>query len=1513
MAQVELAPEELEQACAAYGARLSIAAVNGPASTVISGEVESVAELSARLEARGASVRALPVNYAFHSAQMAPMQAELEVALGGLAAHPAHLPWISTVTGAPQAEAPSAAYWGRNVRQTVRFAAAVEALLEHGIDVCVEIGPHPVLGASIIATAAALERRVATLPSLRRGRPEREMLLQAAAELWVRGADLRWSSIEPLAGGRSVVLPTYPWQRQRYWFTPGAGLASQPVSRLGSDAANPPGRPWRSPALAGTVFELELSPQTPAFLADHRVYGTPLLPATAILELMRAAGEAAFGPGSREVSDVNLSASIPLAADRSTRVHVHVTSTGEVRLDSTPSDAESWQLHATARLVEAIGPIRVPETVAEVRARCPDQQVAAEHYAQLAARGLVYGPTFRSIERVWRRAGEALGSLDVTSAAAWGAAVAPGLLDGVLQVASAALPSNAKDDEHHTWLPVGLEHYWIESGKVPSELWSHARVRDWAEDVSTGPSVVTVDVQAIGPHGELWAEFRGLRVKRTERAAVEALWTPRAVPDLAQTIRWVPLNARAEADESGRGQARSDASGGRHWLVLADQGGLGAALVAALLDTGDAATVVPGDRLDDAAADPDAALERLRADLARRLAEAPVDEVVYLWGLDTPPAEMTTGGLTAAQVHGLGGALVVAQVLAELPGPAPRLTLVTRGAQPVSGVERVAVEQAPLWGFGTTLQLEHPAVQPTLIDLDPFAAATPAAEASMLLGELRAGRLEARRGLRAGSVFVPRLTPLTSDTRDFGPLASDDAVRVRVAARGALDQLRLEPLVPQAPRSGEVQVSVQAAGLNFRDVLNALGQYPGEPGELGDECAGIVTAVGHGVSDLHVGDRVMGLAAGSLATSVTTPAALLARIPPRLSFAAAATVPIAFLTAHYALSRVGGLRTGQRVLVHAAAGGVGLAAVQLAQRAGAEVFATAGSPAKRAFLRRLGVRHVFDSRSLSFADGVRAATVGAGVDVVLNSLAGAFIPASLDLVRDGGHFLEIGKLGTWSAAEVAARRPEIEYSVIFLGDLLNNAPALVQELLEELARWLEAGELQPLPQRTFALSEVVEAFRYMAQARQIGKIVLVPGRAQAASAIRPDATYLITGGTGAIGQHLARWLAARGARSLVLVSRTGDSPAASALRADLEAQGARVLIAATDISRPGAVEALLERLRNEAWPPLGGVIHAAGINDDGVLAQQRWSRFSGVLGTKLDAAWQLHVATRDQLLDFFVLCSSAAGVIGSAAQSNYAAANCSLDALAQYRRALGLPALSLDWGAWENTGMTARLGIQERSRWARRGLVAMSPTDALSALELAFGQPWPQVVVCGLDPARVPHTDPLHALAADLDAAGSVRAAPMAPSGPTFLEQWAVTPVSRRRALLVDHLQHEVARVLGLPSAQPIAPRQALNDLGLDSLTAVELRNALGAALETTLPATLLFDYPTPEALVDFLLATVPALRAPKPTPSLADAPSESSPRCADEPADLSNLDELSDAEAEALLVAELELIRGRR
>jgi NADPH:quinone reductase-like Zn-dependent oxidoreductase/acyl carrier protein len=796
--------------------------------------------------------------------------------------------------------------------------------------------------------------------------------------------------------------------------------------------------------------------------------------------------------------------------------------------------------------------------------------------------------------------------------------------------------------------------------------------------------------------------------------------------------------------------------------------------------------------------------------------------------------------------------------------PGFRLALVTRAARNVRESLVAAPHQATLWGLGKAVALEHPELGSVVIDLDP--SGEPERSAKLLAQEVSFGapetevaiRGETRLGARLVHVSTRRERSSANDTSQaLGPS------RWTKPTTGLLADLRLEPFELEGPGAEQVEIEVLASALNFRDVLVALDIHH-DFDSIGSECAGRVTRLGEDVTELKVGDEVVAIAPRSLATHAITDRHLVARKPEGIDFGAAAGLPIAFLTADYALSGVGGMQTGDLVLIHAAAGGVGLAALQLAQQAGAEVFATAGSPEKRKFLQSLGVRHVMDSRSLDFADEVMRTTEGRGVDIVLNAMAGDYVPKGLSILAPGGRFLELGKSDVWTPERAHEVNPEAQYHAVDLTGDIQDRPKTVAPMLQALVGRVEAGAVEPLPCAVFAFAEAPNAFRFMEEARHIGKVVLsrdsTEGGRNAAS-VRNDGTYLVTGGLGGLGLVTAEWLVEQGARHLVLISRTEPSEDAAARIRKLEALGAQVVTARTDVSREDEVRDLFAHMDAEL-PPLRGVIHSAGVLDDGVLLQQTWERFVTVMAPKVTGSWLLHEMTRERDLDFFVLFSSVVSVLGGSASGNHAAANAFLDALAPFRRSLGLPAVSINWGAWAETGAAVRGGV--RARIEQRGLGFISPYEGLTALERILQGSDPQIAMMRVDWAsflrehddhrRQPFFDRLDERPLGDRAPGSATALERVDELPSpLLDELHAAYPSERRSLVASHVETCVAKVLGLSRTAVIDHHQPLSEMGLDSLMAVELRNTLRSSMGQPLPATLLFDYPTVQSLSDHL------------------------------------------------------------
>jgi NADPH:quinone reductase-like Zn-dependent oxidoreductase/SAM-dependent methyltransferase len=974
-----------------------------------------------------------------------------------------------------------------------------------------------------------------------------------------------------------------------------------------------------------------------------------------------------------------------------------------------------------------------------------------------------------------------------------------------------------------------------------------------------------------------------------------------------------------------------------NWLICGDGRGAGAELAGRLREQGvGCALVTSGERFARLSEDhwqlnpakPEE-FRQLLAEVAEKVG-APA-KVVHMWSLDVAPgAEFDACGLDAALTLATGSALHLAQALAGADLPlTPRLWLVTEGVQAIGTQGPRPPAQAPVWGLGRIIALEHPELYGGCLDLDP-GAGSEREQLDHLLAEIERSNGEQQLAFRAGARYVARLVRRKDAGGNEPPVVKGrEPVRLEVTSPGILDSLELRPLARRAPGPGEVEVEVVAAGLNFRDVLSALGLYPGDAGPLGGECAGRISAVGEGVSEFAVDDEVIAIAPGSLGSFVVIRREKVFPKPSRLTFVEAATVLSAFMTATYTLHHLAGMRRGERVLIHAAAGGVGMAAVQLAQRAGAEIFATAGSPEKRARLRSLGVHHVMNSRTLEFADEIRRITGGRGVDVVLNSLADDFIPHSLSVLTENGRFLEIGKRGIWTAGQVAELYPRVAYHVIDLVAKMEEDPALIQQINRQIIDLVEAGELTPLPHQVFPLEEAATAFRTMAQAKHVGKIVITYPPTGAATSeptvVRADAAYLITGGLTGLGILTAQRLVAEGARHLVLLGRRAPSETARKAIQTMEQAGARVMTFQADVADEARLKQLLADIAN-TMPPLRGVIHSAGVLDDGALLQQNWARFQTVFAPKVTGGHLLHTLTRHLPLDFFILFSSASAVLGSPGQSNHAAANAFLDALAHYRRGQGLPALSINWGAWGQIGAAAERSVDERV--SARGIGAISPEEGWQALWHlmqrspgttdapaqvgVFPVDWTKFLALGASPFfnDLAAIAPAQSQTAD---AGRTRANGHHESGAGAItetagirQRLAEAPASKRRPLILAFVRDEAQKVLGLPPGQTIDQQQPLQELGLDSLMAVELRNLLGSRLELDrpLPATLVFDYPSVESLASYLMNELFGRELDK-TPAPVEQSAERDKKVAE-------LEALSEDEAEALLLAELAAMKRK-
>ncbi len=892
------------------------------------------------------------------------------------------------------------------------------------------------------------------------------------------------------------------------------------------------------------------------------------------------------------------------------------------------------------------------------------------------------------------------------------------------------------------------------------------------------------------------------------------------------------------------------------WVLAADQGGLAAKLATDLAARNQTVVLASSEAPEDerpAAAGPGVFRTAVETDqreswraIASRLPDdVPLSGVVHLAGLDGHGAQATTeemaadvrraGASALALVQGVGDADLI---------PANGVWMITRGAQVLERERGGELVGATLWGFGKAIAREAAHLQPRMIDLDPGEMA-PEPD---LVKELLYPDSESHIAYRAGRRQVARLVRAGAEAERLSLPEEPDWV-LAPDPTGVFDRPYVHPLPARPLEPREVRVGVEAAGLNFWDVFRSLGFI--EEGLLGREMCGHILEVGSDVSTVAVGDPVVGLGFGAFGPQMITREELVAPAPAGFSVTGLATVPSAFVSA--ALSfELSGLEDGERVLIHAGAGGVGLAAIQLVQAAGAEVFATASAP-KQAYLRSLGVEHIFDSRQTNFGKEILEATDGAGVDVVLNSLTGeGFIETSLSCLRHGGRFVELARRDILSEEEMAAVRPDVSYDILELDVLKKTEPAWVGKVLRDVMDGLTAGDLKPIVHSRWPLAEAGAALSFMRSARHLGKIVVTPPPLMQGR-LRSDRTYLVTGGLGGIGCAVAGWLADRGAGAIALNGRRAPDAEAEEAISRLRERGATVQVELADVTDTAAIDQMLERI-DATLPPLGGVIHSVGVLSDGALTNQSWERFETVLWPKILGAWHLHRATANRDLDMFVLFSSRVGVMGNPGQANHAAANAFLDQLAAHRRAQGLPGQAIAWGAWSEIGEAAEQRERiDRQRSALGGRW-FTPQQGLRAFDQLVSQDVTTSVVMSMDWSvfeeavedRPPFLEDLLSSESDDEADSPA-------SSEDLLSRLRETPAAREE-LLVAFLQQEVQAVLRLPTAPE--PTVGFFDLGMDSLMAVELRNRLNRAFaeEYVVPNTVVFDYPDIASLARHLV-----------------------------------------------------------
>ncbi len=1413
LASLELVTEVINP----YKKKVTIAAINSKNNIVISGKQEVIKKLVTELTAKNIKTTQLKVSHAFHSPLMKPMLKEFKKVAAKITYHVPKIELFSNITGEIiSEEIATPEYWCKHILASVNFAASINNLQKKGYQIFLEIGAKPTLLG--MAKESLNTDDILLLPSLRFNTDDWQQMLSSLAQLYLHNVKVNWDNFYQYSSPQILHLPSYPFQRQSYWWKD-AKLQEDSLQDYQNFVTHPLLGQKIVTNSDETIFQLEISKDNPAYLKDHIVLDKVILPATAYLEMIYAAGSYMYKSDKLILKDFHIEA--PLILSDKKTIKIVINSDYKVEIFSLTDNSQFTTLHASGNIInQTINNYNLLDFSTLNNSK---QEInVSEYYQQMEKQGLKYGKSFQGIKQLWVQEKQAIGKIELPLDLGEELSnyhLHPVLLDSCLQVLGASFN---EEEKNNTYLPIALESLEIFSPCIPI-VWSQVKVKS-----SNNSQNKLVDITLFNQKGEPIAQLNGLLLKYVN----QKLENKEDLKDWLYELNWqqkplINQNKNIEINS---------------WLIFADNRGLAEELTNLLKQASKKCILVFAGANYHKIDHDNYYLNPNNSEDFKQLFQD-IDNyqgILHLWGLDS---DISSENCQIEKIQNTNCASILNLIKFCNTSQVNRLWLVTKRSQSLHQ-KNLQPQQASVWGLGKVINLEYPQLNCTCLDLETE-------DTQLFYDELCFSDRENQIAYFQNNRYVARLIKHQSQTEN-------KPLQLQISEYGVLDNLSTIPMTHNSPKMGEVEIQVYGAGVNFRDVLNALGmlqEFLEKMGfknaaeiPFGGECAGKIVRVGAAVKGLKIGDEVIAVCAlGSLASFVTVNAQFVVIKPQQLSFIEAATIPTTFLTAYYGLYYQAKLQKEERILIHAAAGGVGQAAVQLAQLSGAEIYATA-SENKWDFLKSLGLKYVMNSRSLDFAEEIKQYTEN--VDVILNSLNGEFIPKSLEILSNNGRFVEIGKIGIWQESEVKNKKPNIGYFPFDLLEISQQNPALINSLLNELMQLFATGKLKPLPHQVFPLEDAAVAFRTMAQAKHIGKIVItIPQPNSLDTLIKQGCSYLITGAMGALGLQVAEWLISKGATHLILIGRNKNQEKIK----QLENKGAEISFIEADVTNFEQVEQIIQSYGN-----IKGIVHAAGVLRDRLIPNLTWEEFEQVTNPKIQGAWNLHYLTKGLPLDFFICFSSIVSVIGSVGQANYAAANAFLDGLAHYRHQLGLPSLTVNWGAWADAGMAATKE-EDKQKWDNLGITTINAEQGFYILEQLLIKNLNQVGVI-----KVNWSEFLNKTRQNLDLSYFEKLLLKTKSekvtNSPFIKQLATVNVDERQNFILNIICSQLAKVLGFSSPDNIDSDTNFSDLGMDSLMAVELKNSLQNSLEIPLETNILFDYPTVSSLANYLLPLLPEI-----------------------------------------------------
>jgi len=1348
-----------------------------------------------------------------------------------------------------------------------------------------ECGIVLVMGTQLNATPALTLQKAGIISALNEAMNDWDQILRVLGTCYIHGIAVDWEGVDKFYSRRRVKLPTYPFERSRYWVDPNPNKPN--LSLFSIQKTRWGGERIRSSLFKEIVYQSPFSISNFPFLGDHRFSEMPMVAASALISMILSIAEECIGAKSYAINGATFSQALVIPEDKDISVQLILTpeSNGEYSfkvlslLES--EEEEEWTTHFIGRLKASNQDGSAPRCIEDIRSLCKDELKKDLFYQLAQKRALKMGSSYRWIKTIWKGEKEALCQISPelmeTNTNLFALNFHPGMIDAFFQLLQSLISPDVPEDQIYLLIGWDSFHFYKH---FTDKCWCHAELHP-----ATSAQTIIGDVALLDGQGNKIAEVKGVQLKSSNKDVISSL-------EDSRFNRWkYEISWKKESLNSATSLSLKNS----RWLIFADGRGLGDAIVRKIEERGGRCECIYSPRFEGDTKnrakikDPTSSLEF--QELTSKILDGSKDfrGIIYLWGLDSTPPAFTTGNtLKEDQKLLCGGLLNAVKSFGHVTAP---LWVITRGGISMGGESaRLSVSQATLWGMGRTIGMERPHSKCAIVDLDPDFNTI--SEIEILLQEIASSNLDNQMLYRGIDRYVAKLVPFSAK-RGFNQIQIDrkKSFQISVAEKGNIESLKSFGRERKLPGRDEVEVEIQATALNYRDVLCCQGLMSDESVPLGDDCSGVIVTIGDNVQHLNVGDKVMVLSPGCLASHIVVSKDLVCPVPKGLTMEESASVPLVFSVGYYALHKLANIKKGDRVLIHSAAGGIGLAAIQLAKIVGAELYCTVDSPEKLSYLRSSGIEHVFNSRTVDlstrrqegesvrhpvsdtspsssaaleinlehtpafrpgsrevdFYDEIKKVIGDERIDIVLNSLTGELASKSYALLHQSGCFLDLTKGASSLSKDITSSK---QYHSIDFYDVIKEDPKGIQSIFHELLKLFEKGTLKTLPVKTFSLENSISAVHYLSQIGHIGKVVISHDE-KSHTRLRSDSTYIIFGAFGALGPYVLDWLVDNEVK-YVFLADLSDPPSHIREKIDCyKKKGIQIGMGKVDVTNFNELKHILQEVK-DTMPEIRCIFASAAVIDDDPFVKQEWTRFAKVMACKVEGSWNLHLLTQHLPLDHFIMFSSIASLMGSPNQTNYSAANAFQDALAHYRRLQGMPALSINWSPW-SVGIGAAMGERAAKVWKSWGSNTLKPDRDIKILSQLINSNAVQLGVLPINWAKFTgQYEQVPSFLSELASKSEVVSKRDAGGKSALQTELQNAAFVNRKKILDTYLLKQISSTLGISGQENIRETSFMN-LGLDSLMAVDLRNTIQQDVGQELPAMVIFAYPTIAALSDYL------------------------------------------------------------